>query len=50
MLTIAIILYVILAFIGGPLWPLQFLSGKAGGLGYIILIIWIILFIGGINN
>ncbi|MEO0038282.1 MAG: hypothetical protein RIQ59_1493 [Bacteroidota bacterium] len=50
MLILACIIYIVIAFIAGPLWPLQMLGGKAGPLGYLILIIWIALFVAGLNS
>lgn len=50
MLILSIIIYVIFAFIAGPLWPLSLLGGKAGPLGYLLLICWLILFIAGLNS
>ena len=50
MLILACIIYVVIAFIAGPLWPLQLLGGKAGPLGYLLLICWIALFIVGLNS
>lgn len=50
MLILACIIYVVLAFISGPLWPIQLLSGKAGPLGYLLLVGWIVLFIAGLNS
>ncbi len=47
MITAAIVLYVIFALIKGVLWPLELLGGKGGVLGYLLLIIWISLIIGG---
>lgn len=50
MFILAIIIYVIFAFLTGPLWPLQLLGGKAGPLGYLLVIGWVILLIAGINS
>ena len=49
MLTTAIIIYVVLALLFGPLWPLS-MFGKAGCLGQIIVIAWAALLIAGLNN
>lgn len=49
MLTAAIIIYVILAFLFGPLWPLS-MFGRAGCLGQIIVIAWVALLIAGLYN
>jgi hypothetical protein len=49
MLIAAIIIYIIFAFIRGPLWPLELLGGKAGGLGYLMLVVWLFLLIKGMN-
>lgn len=48
MLIVAFIIYIIIAFIAGPLWPLQLLGGKAGPLGYLLVIGWIILVLVGL--
>ena len=48
MLIAAFIIYTIFAFLVGPFWPLDVLAGKAGFLGYLLLIGWIILLIAGI--
>lgn len=50
MLLLACVIYVVIAFMAGPLWPLQMLGGKAGPLGYLLLIVWIALFVGGLNS
>ena len=47
MLIAAVIFYVIMAFITGPLWPLELLGGKGGPIGYLLVIIWLGLLIGG---
>jgi hypothetical protein len=47
-LILACVIYIIIAFIAGPLWPLQLLGGKARPLGYLLLIGWIILFLAGL--
>ena len=49
MLTIAIIIYLILAFFFGPLWPMS-MFGKGGCLGQLIVAAWGALLIGGLNN
>lgn len=49
MLVASIIIYIIFAFIRGPLWPLELLARKAGGLGYLMLIGWLFLLIKGMN-
>jgi len=49
MFTIAIIIYVILAFFFGPLWPMS-MFGRGGCLGQIVVAAWVALLIGGINN
>lgn len=46
----AIIMYVVLSLLTGPLWPLDYISGKAGCLGQIICIIWVALLIGGLTS
>ena len=48
MLVFAIIIYVILAVILGPMWPLEMFF-KAGLLGKSIVAAWVALLIGGIN-
>ena len=40
MLIAAIVIYVILALLTGPFWPLDYISGKAGCLGQIICLLW----------
>ena len=50
MVILACVIYVIIAFISGPLWPLQLLGGKAGPLGYLLLAGWIVLFIAGLDS
>lgn len=50
MFTAAIIIYVIFGIITGPLWPLQLLGGKAGPLGYLLVIGWLALLIVGMNS
>lgn len=51
MLTAAIIVYLLVAILGGgPGWPLALLAGKAGPLGYLLVIGWIILLIGGMTS
>lgn len=48
MFTAAIIIYVILAILFGPEWPLSMFA-KAGLLGKIIVAAWVALLIAGIN-
>jgi hypothetical protein len=48
MLIAAVIIYVILALVTGPFWPFELLGGKAGPLGYLLVIVWFILLIAGI--
>ncbi|CDE64292.1 putative uncharacterized protein [Parabacteroides sp. CAG:409] len=50
MLIAALIIYIVLTLITGPLWPLDYISGKAGCLGQIIVIIWGALIIGGLST
>ncbi len=50
MVTLSVIIYVVLALIAGSLWPLKLLGGKAGPLGYLLLICWLILFIAGLTS
>jgi hypothetical protein len=47
MLIAAGIIYVIFAVLTGPFWPLELLGGKAGPLGYLLVIVWLGLLIGG---
>lgn len=49
MLTAATIIYFILAFLFGPLWPLSMFA-KAGLLGKLIVVAWGALLIAGLNN
>ena len=48
MFTISIIVYVVVALIVGPLWPLEFLGGKAGPLGLMLVLVWGFFLIWGI--
>ena len=48
MFTAAIIIYVVLAILLGPFWPLSMFA-KAGPLGKIIVVAWVALLIGGMN-
>lgn len=50
MFIAAIVIYVILALLTGPFWPLELISGKAGCLGQIIALLWGGLFIAGISS
>ena len=50
MVTAAIVIYVILALLFGPLWPLDYIGGKAGCLGIIIFLAWGALFIAGLSS
>jgi hypothetical protein len=50
MFIAALIIYFLLGLLIGPLWPLDFLSGKAGLLGFIIGVAWIALLIGGFTS
>lgn len=50
MFTAALIIYLVLGFLIGPTWPLDFLSGKAGLLGFLFGVAWIALLIGGFNS
>ena len=48
MLAVAIIIYVILGIVLGPMWPLEMFF-KAGLLGKIIVAAWVMLLIAGIS-
>ena len=48
MFIAAIVIYVILAILLGPLWPLQ-MFGKGGLLGKLVVAAWVALLIAGIN-
>lgn len=48
MLIAAIVIYVILAILFGPLWPLKMFA-DAGLLGKIIVVAWVFLLIAGLN-
>ena len=50
MFIAAMIIYVIVAFLVGPFWPLQLISGKAGPLGILLAIGWFALLIGGMGS
>lgn len=50
MLIAALIIYIVLTIISGPLWPLDCICGKAGCLGQILAIIWGALIIGGLST
>ena len=50
MLIAAIVIYVILALLTGPFWPLDYISGKAGCLGQIISLLWGGLCIAGLSS
>ena len=47
MFIAAVVIYAIFAVLTGPFWPLELLAGKAGPLGYLLVIIWLGLLIGG---
>lgn len=49
MLTAAIIIYIVLAILFGPLWPLSMFA-KAGILGKLIVVGWVALLIVGLNG
>jgi hypothetical protein len=40
MLVLAIVIYVLVAIFLGALWSLEFISGKAGCIGQILVIGW----------
>jgi hypothetical protein len=48
MLIAAIIIYVIFAIFTGPFWPLELISGKAGPIGVILVLLWLALLIAGL--
>lgn len=48
MITAAFIIYLIFAFVVGPFWPIEAISGKGGPLGVILALGWFGLLIGGI--
>jgi hypothetical protein len=48
MFIAAMVIYVIFAFIVGPFWPLEAISGKGGPIGVILALLWVGLLIGGI--
>jgi hypothetical protein len=50
MFIAAIIIYIVLAIITGPFWPLDLLGGKGGLLGYLLVIGWGALLIAGLNS
>jgi len=52
MLVAAIIIYIIAFIFSGfdPLWPIDLLGGKAGPLGVILTVGWIILLIAGLAS
>lgn len=50
MLITAIIIYFIFAFIVDFSWPIQLLQGRGGPLGYVVLVIWVGLLIGGLAS
>ncbi|MFZ4414663.1 MAG: hypothetical protein ACOYOV_16385 [Bacteroidales bacterium] len=47
MIIAALIIYVIFAFIVGPFWPLEAISGKGGPIGVILGLVWLGLLIAG---
>lgn len=49
MLVVAGIIYVILAVLFGPLWPLS-MFGRGGCLGQLIVVAWVSLFVAGLNS
>ena len=49
MYTVAIIIYIILAVLFGPLWPMS-MFGRGGCLGQLIVAAWVALFIAGLNS
>lgn len=49
MFIAAMIIYVFAAFLVGPFWPLELISGKAGPIGILLAIGWVALLIGGMG-
>ena len=49
MLILAIVIYVVLALLMGPLWPLQ-MTGKGGFIGWAIVVGWLVLLLGGLGH
>lgn len=49
MFIAAIVIYIILAILFGPLWPLS-MFGKGGILGKIIVALWVALLIAGMSS
>lgn len=50
MIILAIIIYLIFAFINGPFWPLELLAGKGGLFGYVLVIAWVLILIIGLSS
>ena len=50
MYALVLIIYVVVAILVGPFWPLQLISGKAGPLGILLALGWFGMLIGGLNN
>ncbi len=48
MLIAAIIIYVVFAVFTGAQWPLELLNGKAGPIGYVLVLLWLALLIAGL--
>ena len=48
MFIAAIVIYIVLAILLGPLWPLQ-MFGKGGLLGKLLVAGWVALLIAGLN-
>jgi len=48
MFTLSVIIYVIFAILTGPMWPLELIGGKAGPIGYLLVLVWVGLLIGGL--
>lgn len=50
MLVLSGIIYVVASLAAGPLWPLALIGGKGGLFGYVVVILWLITLIAGLNS
>lgn len=50
MLTVATVIYIILAIFDSLLWPLGYIAGEKGCLGQIIVVVWAGLLFGGLSQ